>query len=199
MPDEHDDVELAADLEAFLAGSEEPQGEGADEQPTAASEDDAAKFLRTIRWLEREEGRVASLARAEKAKIDQWCADRVAGMVRRREALERTIENWTRATHAKVTTKKFPAGTLRLREARPHVEVTDEAAFIEWALRTDRKDLLRIEASKKAISDVLQRGDAMEEGDLRIFDVRDEGTGELVPGIAFVENKQLSFTYQVTP
>lgn len=123
------------------------------------------------------------------AQVNQWLADRTHGARRSAEFFEAQLRNWALANRDEHR-KSFvlPSARVKTRAGSVIVEVSDETAFVEWARKAERFDLLSLRASKSAIKETLNRtrGGAFVDAD-----------GEIVPGIHAVEG-QPTATVEVT-
>jgi hypothetical protein len=86
--------------------------------------------------------RCERLATAESARIDAWLADATRGTKHRIAYFEGLLTGYAeelRAEDPKRRAWPTPGGTIRQRKAPDRIVVTDEAAFIEWALAEFRE------------------------------------------------------------
>lgn len=130
----------------------EPEGPE-DQSRRHVRDDDHAKYVvdrireHDNRIAEREGQYRAWLAKldAERVELDAWFADVTAGDRRELEFRYGQLEDYLRTLAdgaEKQVTHKLPGCTLVYKPGTPRVDVTDAAAFVEWAGVTD-PDLLR--------------------------------------------------------
>jgi hypothetical protein len=102
--------------------------------PPPPDEDVADRMLRTMRGLDRQAARVDELVRVEVGRIERFADDRRGVIRRRREYLERSLEQWGRAINAdqpKRATLQLPNGTVSVRTAQPRLEAFADDETLE--------------------------------------------------------------------
>lgn len=198
MSDEH----LRADLDTFIEGDAVDrafltlQQSSLDEHdPTPAVIDgllQADSFLRRLRRLERDADDVRSVAAAEYERIKAWEDDRLAGIGRYQEWLERSLAGFMVAYSATAGTRtvKLPCGEIRLRKGRDKMESQQPDVFADWAAEAHPEWLKvttepRIADIKKAtkVGSVIE-GVTPPDG-VRLHNAVDEA-GEIVPGVVYL-------------
>jgi Bacteriophage Mu Gam like protein len=190
---------LADDLDAFGAD------EVPDEEPMLAGGaealDQADRFLRAIRRIERDRAELKAHADAERVRVDEWFRDRTAGMDDRLDYLRGMLDRLARAWKGRTgkNPPKLVNGALRLTAPRSHLEVVDPDAFEAWARANDRVDLLRVkvEPDKEAIRRSLKDGPVEAENDVERRQGVMTAEGQPVPGLVSVVAKDDSFSVTV--
>lgn len=136
----------AEDLEDFLAGPLDIGTLSEDPQP-APDAIVASRLLRRRRRLNDNEAQVERQAAAELAGIAKWKAERLATIQRERAWVDRSLEGFMvhhyHETHE--PTVSTPNGTLKYTKKSSTVEVVDEAAAIDWALKAGVDDAVKVE------------------------------------------------------
>ena len=157
-----DDDDLRADLDAWLdipiPTGPDPDDPDAEVVLPAADDDLANRILYKLRRLDGEAARIEALYAAERARLDSWKADRMAGVDRDRSAARRSLDGFMRAWHhlnPRTKSLSLPNGKLQLRDVKGKVEITDPVAFVSWCETNGRTDLLRYvpEPVKSALGD----------------------------------------------
>jgi hypothetical protein len=203
---------LERDLDEFVEGDNwpEPMANGS---PTPVADGQAvAAVVNRLKRLHAERREILDVAQAQIDRINEWCADRVAGIDRDIAWGERSIEHFMRG-YAETSHKKslsLPAGTPRLTAAREKVEITDNEAFLSWALGVPgvtaarpadlvpaHPELLRAryEADKTALSN-LKRGPKTVEDGTEYTPLLLDG-GELIPGVTVMRSATDTFTVKI--
>lgn len=130
------------DLDEFVASQDLPDFDS--EPVPAESLDQANRWLRAIKRIDRRVAEIREVAAAERQRINEWEAEQVAAVSKNRAWLERSIELLARALFQrdpKVITRSLPNGEFTLRKQQPDWSYTDEKAFVEWA-KVHRRGLL---------------------------------------------------------
>lgn len=192
--DEHTD--LFDDLDDFVAA---PGLEVAGVDPLDPTTANAV--LRKLRALQRQRGEVIAVAHAEQDRIDAWKRDRTETIDSQAAYLERILDGFMRAEHArtKAKTLQLPNGTLRLRAPSSRVEVVDQAAFVAWA-REHHADLLTTpepQPVKAAIKKLPLGGITSRHDDVELLAIHDPDTGEAVPGVLVERSTRDTFGFTV--
>ena len=151
------DPELAAQLDQLLAPDlDAGPGLDLDAGPDLADADTAARRLGLLGHLNREIAETAALFAAHRAELqarleqlDALESERLTPLTDAADAQERWLSEWQKAhlrvdRHGKThgLTVVLPTGRLRLGRTGTRVEITDRAAFVEWA-REHHPDWLR--------------------------------------------------------
>lgn len=165
QPDEPD---LAAELEAFVAGEALTDAVPDDDaHPIIGSEAQAQRSMRALRWLDGEERRIATAAQAEVdsimefvnariGPIREWAETKTTTIRKRRAWIERSLEGWARLSKRKTWT--WPAGTLTLRAPSERIEIVDEALFVAWAQEQNQLSMLKATPVKTPIKAATVKG-----------------------------------------
>lgn len=189
MADELQDA-LAETYEAPPVGSEEA------EQWRITSDGMASWAARKVRQARAEIDRLTAQADEERARIEDWLNDRTYGLRRQVEFFTEHLSGYYSQLHADNPDlpKTYPVLGAKLgrRKNPDRVEVTDEEAFISWAMANGRRDLLNVSPAKKALRSLDWL--ITEEG--REFAVTEEG--EKVPGVVWVVGEE-RYTVEVDP
>lgn len=155
---------------------------------TPVSPDDANRLLWHLRRVKRDRADVQALYDAERERLDWWLADRTSGADAEIARLERALKGWGVLALETTGKKTFdlPNGVVRVRPARAKVEITDEPAFLVWALDNDHR-LLSIAPSKSMLAGLRHRPhDELEDCTVEMLVTSD---GVEVPGVALVTAK----------
>lgn len=154
-------------------------------------DDKAAWAARKLARFQGDVDRMEQQARDEKAKIDAWLADATHGARGQVEWFEDLLAGYARRLHDAdpdaPKTHKFLGGEVGRRKLPDRVVVTNEGAFGAWALENDPL-LLSMKPSVNMVKAAVGRGLDRVDGDL----VASE-SGELVPGVAYVEGGERYF------
>lgn len=209
-----DTEHLRADLDAFIEGDavdhaflSHQQSSIDPDDPTPAEIDgllQADNFLRRLRRLERDADDVRTIAAAEYERIKAWEDDRIAGIERYAEWLERTLTAFGIAYGKlnNVRTIKLPCGTIRLRKGRDKMEAQHLDVFAEWARETHPEWLkVTTEARVADVKSGTTIGPVIEgvtppEG-AKLCSAIDDVSGEVVPGVVYLV--PVGDTVSVTP
>lgn len=172
--------------------------------PEADDEEGRQRFVidgpKTAEWalrkLGRLRGRMAAnddLANEERRRIDEWLANENAKLQRDASFFEGLLREWQEAVLETEDRKtiSLPAGTLRARRL-PDRWTFDGDAFLAWAVRAGRDDLIRtpapeVDRPKVKQSLVVEHGIVV-----------DPATGETVDGVT-VEPGDVRYSVEVTP
>ena len=167
-----------------------------DQPPIVDDLQGAARLARRIARLANDRAEIEATAQAEIARIQSWLEDRAFGIDRARSWLERGLRAYMESSGTLTTS--LPAGTARLRPPRPRIDVTDEEAFVAWAVANQREDLLSKRPAKRAIADSDLTAVEGESDDLthRFVLITDEG--EVAPGVQRVIGTTHTFTFAPT-
>lgn len=133
------------ELDDYVASQDLPDFDG--EPIPAESLDQANRWLRAIKRIDRQVAEIREVATAERQRIGEWEAEQVAAVSKNRAWLERSVELLARALFRrdpKVITRSLPNGTFTLAHQQPAWSYEDESAFVEWAREHGRGDLLNI-------------------------------------------------------
>jgi hypothetical protein len=131
-----------------------------DDEPVAPIDaDQADRWLRRLRILAEQDDADTELANTERARIDLWLTLQQQHRAKDREWLESSLtlhmENHLRTAGPRAAkTIHLPNGDLIARAAPPVYDYDDEEAFVVWAERTGRENLLRFrdpEPDKNAV------------------------------------------------
>lgn len=208
--------EVHDDLDQFAARV--PLDVGAEEQPVF-DQTTANSLLRKLRSIERRRSEIVTVAQAERDRIDAWQTDRLDTLDAQQRHIERVLEGFMRAEHARSKTKTLdlPNGLLTLRPHRPHVEITDELALLDWARERaahraglDPADVLKafdalqaepfvrakIEPAKGEIgksSDIGPQKSLSDDTELLAAVLKGDEAGEVVPGVLIERPRALAF------
>lgn len=124
------DDTLLADLDAWIADADGFHTAAALEDPPmpVALQDEAAanRMLRALGRLAVDEAKIRAVAADEVARIAAFVEDRCAGIARRRDWIERSLEGWLRGQPDDVKTVTLPNGVVQRRQPRRRVVVLDE-------------------------------------------------------------------------
>jgi phage host-nuclease inhibitor protein Gam len=190
--------ELYDELDAWIAGDAgDPSEAAADLEPP----EDAAQAERLLRgrWrLQEDERKVSDVAKAEKAKVEEWAQDRLSGIRRRIVQIDRLLEGWMRAVardNPKRKTEKLPHGTLKLRGTQYSIEPTDDETVLAW-VKANRPDLVRVKEEPKLgeLKAACKPGSVVSEHEgVKWYAVVAEG-GEVVPGVVRVKADEDKFS-----
>lgn len=190
---EHDWWEAQADtsLAEALAADRPELHDPAVRQAWEIDGDNTATWaLRKLAQQRDELDRIDAAADAEIARIKAWQEDAKRPVERAAAFFEGKLISYRRrleAANPKLPkTYKLPAGDIAVRAGRPSVKVTDETAFVAWAI-DNAPDALSYRPKVSALKDM----DRADDGHL----VEPE-TGELVPGVVEVTADP---TYSVKP
>lgn len=176
---------------------------------------DATWALRTLAAHQAELDRLNALAAEEAARIKAWRDDATAGALRGVERMRSYLTGYfirlRDADDSTPRTYRLPAGKIGARKQQDTVELTDEAAFIQWCIGNDRLDLLRIVPAVADIKKAVVPNREPTDTDTTSLDLTVElakkpkpgpyrltaaATGEVLPGITYVVG---SDTYYATP
>jgi phage host-nuclease inhibitor protein Gam len=190
--------DLRADLDEYVAGVEWPDED--DELPPPQDADQADRYLRTLRALQREAAEIHELYQGEIARITAWRADRMSGIESRAAHLTRLLEGYARATipGRKAKTLSLPNGALKLKAAPAagRVEIEDVELFRKWALENAPAllhDPKPAEPDKAAIKAQCKAGPVTHSDDDEAVHVAVR-EGEAVPGVKLVLQTRDSFS-----
>jgi phage host-nuclease inhibitor protein Gam len=179
--------DLEHDLADWLAGSDEPSPEATDEPGWRAPDRESAnRLLRRVARLSAELDTIRGLAAAERTRINDWEADRTAGVTAAVDRLQSALEGFMRAEHDAIGVKTvdLPNGVLRLRAPRQKVVITDSAALDAWIEANNRWDLISVDPLRSRLAQLRTfRGEV--EGETLVERVAAED-GTEVPGVAVV-------------
>lgn len=207
--------DLLEDLDAYVGQL--------DTEPEAPTMDDdlANRLLRRLRRQEIQRSEVQAVARAERDRIDAWERDRIETIDADVAGLERLLEGYMRAVleRRKLKTLNLPNGTLRLRAASAKVTISDEDAFLAWAIEQaaisaglspgetrdalaalERSTLLRskVEPAKDGIKRATKVGPQRsihEDLELLAAVIEADDAGEVVPGVLIERSTREAFGY----
>lgn len=180
---------LAADLAAFTADQVPEDWSTDDVAPPALNADHANRLLRRIHVNEREADEITALAESEIARIRAWQSDRLSGVTRSTEWATRSLEGFFRQ-HAESTGVKslsLPNGTLKLRAARPRVEVVNPELVPDDLMRV-KVEVDKTKVAKLATGEWVKRGDSDSAPVIHGDDV--------VPGVVFVRATEPTFSIE---
>jgi hypothetical protein len=182
---------MAALEEHMLAAYDEPDidDEQTREDYRVGGDREATWCFRKIAQAERECARIVELAAAERDRIDDWEAAAVGPHHKTIEFFTSKLIQYRRALEADDPklpgTYKVPGGAITRRKGRDRVEITDETAFVVWALDTDPEAIkvtpLKSRLTAKEAPYVVRGGD-----ELRFVD---PSTGEYVAGAVLVRGE----------
>jgi len=184
IPDEGDQENLHDWLEGHLP-YEQP-----DWRPESL--DDAARTLRRLLRLGDKAEEWEEVARAERARIDDWLAARLSTIAAERGWLERSLRSYMKVVDTK--TLDLPAGIARLRQRRWTVEVTDVAALTAWA-EQNAPELVERHVPKSKVYNAVKPSPAEVDVDREVASAI-TGGGEVVPGVRMVRVIEDSFSYR---
>lgn len=148
----------------------------------------AAWAMRQLAARNAEIDRIEGLARDEYDRIDAWAADASHGARADAEFFAAHLKAYYAdlydADPKLPKTYPIPGGKLQRRKNPDRVEVTDEDAFVGWALDSHQFDLLNVKPLKSVISDAAKSKHVVVTQDGAI--VVDTSTGETMPGVRVV-------------
>jgi phage host-nuclease inhibitor protein Gam len=209
-------MELAEQLDAYLAGDNEQFDYAGWEPPTEAIpiEDEIAanRMLRRRGRIERKLRKIDEQCDAEISEINEWRAARKSGPLKALEWVNRSLEAFARGVHAKddkTKTVTVRAGVLRLRPTQPRMVLDDgqteqlvafleanKTGLVEYDPKIDKSGL------KKKLEVGAPTGEAPDaEGfapHCALLTVAGEDKPVVVPGVTFLKRVDLNFTASTT-
>lgn len=127
---------IERDMDDYVVGENWPEPDPAGDpiplpDPTAVS-----GTLRRLKRLAADADAINEVTDAEIRRLEQFRSDRLAGIQREIEWGERAVENFMRLFGPAAHKKSLPLadGTLKLSAPRDKVVVTNEPAFLAWAI-----------------------------------------------------------------
>jgi len=203
--------ELEEELDVYVEGEAWPAEDDAGEPIPPGTQEEASRILRRVHRYQRDIANVHAVADADVSRINAWRGDRVAGLERQIAWARRALESFTRSALRGKTRGKvinLPDGKLKLTAPQWRVDVTDEQAFMAWALgpvldeegkprfsdAVPHPDLVRVhvEPSRSALRSLAAKGEVLDADAGLVADVVTED-GEMVPGVRFVKDPEDRF------
>lgn len=190
-------TDWSADLDEFVEGGDLPPDD--EPLPPIEGQEQADIWLRRLARLNGESEQIGALAAVEIDRLTAWRDDRLSGVVRDAQRIERHVELWARATlTGKRKSLSLPWGTPSLRQRSRSVSVTDDAAFEQWALANDRELLLlpgkTRQPDKRAVAESFEVGPLIEADDDTKRHSLVTREGEQVPGVVIAVGARDSFS-----
>lgn len=184
------------DLDDILMG-DEPDWDDDEKRPEPHTLDDLQvdRYLRRYFAIQDQVAKVEELAAQREAEIHEWRMHEMTRLENRLDWLAQILDGWGR-THRTPRDKtfSFPSGKIATKEDGGRFKVTDAKAFVDWAKKENRTDLIRatvVEAPEVAsIQAWLKPGyehrqTAVQGSPQRAEPVAMPDTGEVVPGVLY--------------
>lgn len=202
-------------LDAWLSGEAPlPTTPDRDDPPgwscTLEGAGQADMILRRLARIARNRAEVQQVYDTERARLEAYRDDRMAGLDRMSTWLADGIEGYMRARFEETGSKTLtlPTGVLRLRDGQPSVIADDTIAEVGAARHLAEVSPEYVRANydldRNAIKEACQPGPRIEDPDFDVPDGTDAyeavntTTGEVVPGVVFIVPGRPKFSYQVT-
>jgi hypothetical protein len=206
-----DDVERELDNELAGVPDEETYYVNTPTDSVVPDEETAHRFSLAYKLTWRDIDTIEKVAEARKAEIDAWVERRSRRLMMRQAWLQQALDHWTRARVGNRTTRKYvdtPDARLALTKPSTRVEVTDEAALLEWAISvgTDEDPIpfheIKYVPRKSDLGTLpVTEGVPTPSGDLLVSSViykhAGDEEGSVVPGVMVV--RVARDTFKITP
>lgn len=154
-----DDVDLA-----HFDGGEPPPCEPPQDN------DQANRYLATLRYLNLQLAEVETIAQAEVQRVADWHEKQAGTLKRRYEWVERALNNWALAINEDDPNRRtlsFPNGEVKVRPRQPRLDVdTDEEVLRRLAKVRPGWVREKPQADKNAIKSAVKAGDPLEDQSL---------------------------------
>lgn len=146
----------------------------------------AAWAMRKYRQYAQQAAQVTAMAQRERDRIDRWELAAKSTAEGKMEFFAAHLESFAMQQRAKgFKSLDFPDGLIKTRQKREGINL-DKSTFVQWALETDREDMLRVMHAPDM--DAIKAATVIDNGK-----VIDPQTGEVIPG-AEVTPEQVSVT-----
>jgi len=160
------------------------------ERFTITDDQQATWAMRKLMSLRKRQAEIDALARVEIERIESWHLHASGGLIADTNYFTGVLVEYARAERETNDRKSIslPYGMVKSRAGSRHVEVSDVAAFTQWAQANSPTLLrVRVEPDKAAIKASLK-----DEGTAGVIDTT---TGEIVPGVTIVQS-QTTYTVE---
>ncbi|MCP4348664.1 MAG: hypothetical protein GY795_24565 [Desulfobacterales bacterium] len=167
---------------------------------TPENDEHAAWLLNTLRRHLAERADIEAKARVELERIQEWQADRSAGLAAVIESVESKIEAYQEAMAEADKPRlslSLPGGELSSTAGRERLVIDDEEAFVAWAEEEDERAFAMLEYTASPmvaeIKKLVKAKEKVPDGEQRQAFTED---GEAVPGVVLERGTR---SYKVKP